>query len=176
MILYVHLDTYNQQGTTFSYSYNCTWKCVYLRHSSIGCGTRNSPPPQGFLGFFRIPTLLNMFIPREARFIIFLRAQRVDVSGLQTWIPNSLQNRWYFFADFPCVTRVCRSTLVSCFVRSKNAKNVYYFHELINLIFGQIFTSKRLLFFFFWYSTLRTLLSFCMKRHLHDGRESCHIV
>ena len=40
-----------------------------------------------------------MLIPREARFIIFLRAQRVDVSGLQTWIPNS-------------------------FVRSKNAKKV----------------------------------------------------
>ena len=112
----------------FFYSYNCTWKCVWPEVA-----------PQGFLGFFRIPTLLNMFIPREARFIIFLRAQRVDVSGLQTWIPNSLQNRRYFFAYFPCVTRVWRSTLVSCFVRSKNAKKVYYFHEVIAWSAGVFF-------------------------------------
>ena len=37
--------------------------------------------------------LLNMFIPREARFINSLRARRVDVSDLQTWIPHSLQKR-----------------------------------------------------------------------------------
>ena len=67
----------------------------------LGCGARRSP--QGFLGFFskrfgpEFLPLLNMFIPREARFIHSLRARRVDVSDLQTWIPHSLQKRRKFF-------------------------------------------------------------------------------
>ena len=96
----------------------------------LGCGVRSSPGRvSGFLFkviWSRIPTLLNMFIPLEARFINSFRAQRVEVSDLQTWMPNSLQiEQAIFFRIFHASRLSGRSTLVSCYVRQKNAKKFF---------------------------------------------------
>ena len=42
------------------------------------------------------------------------------------------------------------------------------------VVFLQIFAQNGSLILCTWYTTL-DFLSFCLTRHLHDGRESCHV-